>query len=394
MCAVQVIHTVHQTMAARNDLDISAITTRVLIMPCPSDGVLESTYKLNHIDDVRVWLESRYAPAKLSVYNLGARSAPRLPPPVRTVDGASMYGPAAAAGGGGVHAQHAPSLAGMYSMAEDMFGYLCADPAATLCVQSADGGRATAATMVCALFVYAGLVREPEDAMQIVAVRRQPPGLRASEVRYLYYMGDLVRPTPLLPHRKPLALRMLRCAPVPRMTKARDGCRMYAEVQCGDRVVLTTELEYEHLRLWQPHADAQIVIDLNNVMVCGDFVVTLYHARHSALKGMGGGGRQLGIRVCQFQMHSGFVAEQETLIRVERAELDDVPDGPEQVAAAFAVQMEIAVGTADRPMVAPWRPLKQRPDAQVLFGTRLEYEENVDNFGECVCVCGEVTPGI
>lgn len=38
---------------ARTDLDISYITSRVLVMPYPSEG-LESAYKTNHIDDVRV----------------------------------------------------------------------------------------------------------------------------------------------------------------------------------------------------------------------------------------------------------------------------------------------------------------------------------------------------
>lgn len=38
---------------ARTDLDISYITSRLIVMPYPSEG-LESAYKTNHIDDVRV----------------------------------------------------------------------------------------------------------------------------------------------------------------------------------------------------------------------------------------------------------------------------------------------------------------------------------------------------
>lgn len=38
---------------ARTDLDISYITSRIIVMPYPSEG-LESAYKTNHIDDVRV----------------------------------------------------------------------------------------------------------------------------------------------------------------------------------------------------------------------------------------------------------------------------------------------------------------------------------------------------
>lgn len=233
----KVMQTVQQTMA-RTDLDISAITSRILVMPCPSEG-LESTYKTNNIEDIKIYMESRYAPAKMSVYNLGPRTCARIQPPVRTIEGSFMY----------PLSMHAPQLQGMYSMVEDMFGFLSADPKSTLIVQSADSGRSTSATMVCALFIYAGLVTEPEDAMQIFAVKRMPPNLRPSELRYLYYLGDIVRPTPHLPHFKPITLASVTCSPVPRMTRARDGCRMFVEVSCNDKVVVTTIQEYDRMRL-------------------------------------------------------------------------------------------------------------------------------------------------
>lgn len=132
----KVIQSVQQTIA-RTDLDISAITSRVLVMPCPSEG-LESAYKTNNIEDVKVYIESRYALGKVSVYNFGPRSCPRLPPPVRTVEGSFVF----------PLANKAPLLQGMYSLVEDMYGFLSADPKSIVIIQSADNGRATAATMV------------------------------------------------------------------------------------------------------------------------------------------------------------------------------------------------------------------------------------------------------
>lgn len=132
----KVIQTVQQSIA-RTDLDISAITSRILVMPCPSEG-LESAYKTNNIEDVKAYIESRFAPGKVSVYNLGPRSCPRLPPPVRTVEGSFIF----------PLQNHAPLLQGMYSLAEDMFGFLSADPKSVIIIQSADSGRAIAATMV------------------------------------------------------------------------------------------------------------------------------------------------------------------------------------------------------------------------------------------------------
>lgn len=89
---------------------------------------------------------------------------------------------------------------------------------------------------------------EPEDAMQIFAVKRIPPNLRPSEVRYLYYLGDIVRATPHLPHFSPITLSSVTCSPVPRMTKARDGCRIFVEITCNDKVVFSSVQEYDRMR--------------------------------------------------------------------------------------------------------------------------------------------------
>lgn len=361
----KVIQTVQQSIA-RTDLDISSITSRILVMPCPSEG-LESAYKTNNIEDVKIYVESRYAPAKVSVYNFGSRSCARLPPPVRTVEASFVF----------PLANHAPLLQGMYSLAEDMFGFLAADPKSIVIIQSADNGRSTAAVMTCALLIYGHLVREPEDAMQIFAVKRQPPNMRPSQIRYLYYLADIVRTTPHLPHYKPITLTALTCSPVPRTTKARDGCRLYIEIACHDKVVMSTIQEYDKMRLHHA-SEGQVTVNLN-ATICGDFTVTLYHARN-ALKGMG---RPQGIKVCQFQMHTGFISEHETLIHLDRSELDDLMDN-EHIPANFTVSVPIQVGDVERPPSSnpPWIAAKAARNPMMLFSTQLEYEENVDNFSE------------
>jgi cyclin G-associated kinase len=230
----KVMQSVQQTMA-RTDLDISYITQRIIVMPCPTEG-LESAYKTNHIEDVKMYMEQRYPPSKISVYNLGPRCA-RLPPPVRTVECGFIYQP---------NPPKAPSLTHMYSLAEDMYGFLISDPKTVVIIQSPDGGRATASTMVSALMIYAQLVREPEDALQMFAVKRIPPNMKPSELRYLYYAADIVRSH--FPHYNPITLVSINFSPVPRMTKARDGCRLYIEVIANDRVVVSTAQEYDRMR--------------------------------------------------------------------------------------------------------------------------------------------------
>ncbi|XP_029716298.2 cyclin-G-associated kinase [Aedes albopictus] len=362
----KVMQTVQQSIA-RTDLDISYITQRILVMPCPSEGI-ESTYRTNHIEDVKLYLESRYLPTKLSIYNLGPRNCPRLPPPVRTVEGSFLYSPVPAS-------YKAPTLAGLYSLAEDMYGFLNADPKTLIVIQSPDSGKAMAATMVCALLVYSQLVTEPEDAMQIFAVKRTPPNMRASELRYLYYLGDIVRSVPHLPHYYPVTLVSVTASPVPRMTKARDGCRIYVEVASGDRILFSTLQEYDRMRLYSA-AEGKVTLTLN-VTVCGDVTVTLYHARNA----LGGMGRPQGLKICQFQFNTGYIPEEETLINFTKTELDEVPD-VEHVPHGFHVGLSVFVGDSERPPAnqPPWIPAKPQRDPKILFASQLEYEENVDNF--------------
>lgn len=360
----KVMQTVQQSIA-RTDLDISFITQRILVMPCPSEG-LESAYRTNHIDDVKIYLETRFMPAKLSVYNLGSRNCPRLSPPTRTVEANSIYYP------GG---NKAPSLVGMYSLAEDMYGFLSVDPKHVIVIQSSDGGRALAATMLCALLIYAHLVTEPEDALQTFAVKRIPPNLKPSELRYLYYLGDIVRSTPHLPHYNSVTLVSLTIAPVPRMTKARDGCRMFVEVMNNERIIMSTLQEYDRMRLFSV-MEGKISLQLN-VQVQGDVTVTLYHARNA----LGGMGRPQGIKICQFQLNTGYIPEEETLINLMKNDLDDLPD-EEHIPTQFHVGLSVFVGDSERLPAKnpPWLPQKSPRDPKILFSSQLEYEEHVDNF--------------
>uniref|UniRef100_A0A182YJL6 Cyclin-G-associated kinase n=1 Tax=Anopheles stephensi TaxID=30069 RepID=A0A182YJL6_ANOST len=364
----KVMQTVQQSIA-RTDLDMSYITQRIIVMPCPSEGI-ESTYRTNNIEDVKLFLDSRYQPTKLSVYNLvGRNSCPRMPPPVRTVDAGFIYAPVPPQSG------KAPVLTGLYSLVEDIYGFLSADPKTIVIIQSPDCGRALAATVVCALLIYASLVTEPEDAMQMFAIKRTPPSLRASELRYLYYLGDIVRSVPHLPHYKPVTLVSLAVTPVPRMTKARDGCRMYVEVATADRTVFCTLQDYERMRLYHT-SEGKIALAMN-VTVCGDVTISLYHARNA----LGGIGRPQGIKICQLQFHTGFIPEEETLINYDRSELDEVPD-VEHVPQKFSVALSVFVGDSERPPSAspPWNTPKASRDPRTLFASQLEYEENVDNF--------------
>ncbi|KAH8335658.1 hypothetical protein KR074_008577 [Drosophila pseudoananassae] len=359
--STKVMQTMQQSIA-RTDLDISHITSRILVMPCPSDG-FESAYKTNNIEDVRMSLESRFPPQKISIYNFGQRTVPRLPPPVRTVEAGSVYAYPQA---------HAPNLQGLFTVSADMYNFLNADPKSIVVVQTGDSGGCTAATVICALLMYADLLQQPEDAVQVFAVKRHTINLRPSEFRYLYYFGDILRPTPLLPHYKNTNLVSLSCQPVPKMTKARDGCRIYMEVYCNETLLLSTLQDYEKMRLHMA-GPGKIVLPIN-LTVCGDVTIVLYHAR----KGMV---RPQGLKICQFQINTGFIPEPETLMTLRSHDLDDLPDA-EQVATNFCVSLSLAVTDSESPPShnPPWLPSKPKRSPAALFSSDLEYAEMLDNF--------------
>lgn len=47
--------------------------------------------------------------------------------------------------------------------------------------------------LVCGLLLYAKLVTVPEDALQMFAVKRTPINMPPSQLRYLYYLSNIIR---------------------------------------------------------------------------------------------------------------------------------------------------------------------------------------------------------
>lgn len=121
----------------------------------------------------------------------------------------------------------------------------------------------------------------------------------------------------------------------------------------------------------------KIVLPIN-LTVCGDITIILYHARN-ALKGMV---RPQGLKICQFQLQTGFIPEQETLINFRTHDLDDLPDA-DQVSTDFTVSLSINVTDQESPPSRnpPWLPIKSKRNPKNLFSSQMEYDEMVDNFG-------------
>ncbi|KAM3962866.1 cyclin-G-associated kinase isoform 2-T2 [Aphomia sociella] len=366
----KVMQTVQQSIA-RTDLDISYITSRIIVMPYPSEG-LESAYKTNHIDDVRAFLESRHPGGKYCVYNVcrGARSQ------------FSRHG----AGGGGVEAwralwptpsHKAPLLAPFYSLLQDMYQYLGKDDRNALVITCQDG-KMMSCVVLCGLLLYSKLVTVPEDALQIFAVKRCPINIPPSQLRYLYYLSNIVRPEAILPHFRPVTLVSLTIQPVPLFTKARDGCRPYIEIYNEDRLLLSTLQDYDRLHMYTM-AEGKVTLPLDTTLA-GDVCVCVQHARLQL-------GRLHSVPILALHFHTGFLREDQHAIKFTRSEIDGIDESSpvnEHFSSNLTAVISLVVQNGERrkPRSDLWEEDHSFPirTPDVLFSTNLERDETIDNF--------------
>ncbi|CAB3243967.1 unnamed protein product [Arctia plantaginis] len=363
----KVMQTVQQSIA-RTDLDISYITSRLIVMPYPSEG-LESAYKTNHIDDVRAYLESRHPGGKYCVYNAWRGGRLTFPRHVIITDACRALWPTP------VH--RAPLLAPLYSLLQHMYHYLGKDERAA-CVITCQDGKQMSCMLVCGLLLYAKLVTVPEDALQIFAVKRSPINIPPSQLRYLYYLSNIIRPEPILPHFRPVSLVSLTIQPVPLFTKARDGCRPYIEIYNEDRMLLSTLQDYDRLHLYTM-AEGKVTLPLDTTVV-GDVCVCVYHARQQL-------GRVHSVPVLSLHFHTGFLSPNQHAIKFTRSEIDGI-DEISPVNDHFSnnthavISLVVQNGERRKPRSDLWEEdhsfAIRTPD--VLFSTNLERDETIDNF--------------
>ncbi|XP_066598414.1 cyclin-G-associated kinase [Prorops nasuta] len=356
----KVMHTVQQSMA-RTELDASYLTSRILIMPYPADGI-ESAYKANHVEDVRAFLQSRHPPpAKIQLYNLsrGRPNVARLPG--RHIHCSFAYASSDS---------NAPLLSALYQICQDIYRYLHADFNNIVVLYCSDGFHGSA-TVACSLLIYAGALSMTEEAINLFTTRRcQPPQLQPSELRSINYMSMLNNGMP--PHTKPLVLRSILLQPVPLFTRAKDGCRPYVDIYSNGALVFTTKKpEYEEMRLFGM-MEGKILLILGDAAVRGDVTIVVSHARQQL-------GRVIGIKIASLQFHTGYVPMTESAMTFEMRDLDDVPE----VGGKFKIILNCMIGEENVKMSripAPWEAETSKPIPDPLFGSTLEMEETLENF--------------
>ncbi|XP_015603021.1 cyclin-G-associated kinase [Cephus cinctus] len=357
----KVMHSVQQSMA-RTELDASYLTSRLLIMPYPADGI-ESAYRANHVEDVRAFLQARHPPpARIQLYNLsrGRPNVSRLPG--RHIDCSFAYASAES---------NAPLLSALYQICQDIVRYLDANANNIVVLYCTDGNRASA-TIACALLLYSSALASYEEAIALFTTRRcQAPQLQPSELRSINYMGLLA--CGVFPHTKPLVLRSLLLQPVPLFTRAKDGCRPYVEIYSNGALVFSTRRpDYDEMKLFGI-MEGKICLILGDATVRGDVTVVVFHARQQL-------GRVMGIKIASVYFHTGYVPLTESTLIFEKHNLDDAPE----IGGKFRVVLNVMIDedTGKSPAIlAPWdADSSPKPSPDPLFGSTLEMEETLENF--------------
>lgn len=367
----KVINTVQQSIA-RTDLDLSYITSRLLVMPYPAEG-LETAYRTNNAEDIRALLEARHM-GRYCIYNVSGRSYP----PGRLGSGRVID---CCWPGSPLH--RTPSLSAIYKICCDMQIFLETDPK-NVCVVHCTDGKANSALLICAFLIFVDLFDKPEDAAQLFAVKRMPPNLKPSHMRYLHYFASVLKldqsnGLPQIPHNKPITLTSVTLQPVPLFTKVRDGCRPFIEVHQGDEKVLSTIQDYERMRLYNV-TEGRVTIPVN-IKLVGDITIVAYHARNM-LGGVMSQGKPTGIKIGQIQLNSGFLQENETNLVFNRTTLDDMAD-PEHYQDKFEIILQIHVeGVQEQQTQRPlWEShSSQNISVDLLFSSRIERDECFDSF--------------
>lgn len=355
----KVVQQVQSSMTARTGLDMSYITSRLIVMSYPGEG-LEFTTRSNSAEDVRAYLETKYD-SHYCVYNASGRPYP----PARTGIGRLVD-----CGWGGP-VKRTPALHCLYSLCRDMYEYLSQHPT-NVCVVHCQDGKASSGVLVCAFLMFVGFVRLPEQAAQMFAVKRCPPNFQPSELRYLRYLSDVLKSAPFQPHSHPLKLHSITMQPVPLFNKLRDGCRPYVEVYQGDERILSTQLEYEKMTLFNI-TQGKITLPLN-ISIAGDVTLVVYHARHVL-------GRPTGIKILQLQLHTGFTAGNSLTFQMN--ELDDLSEGEHYQSSNFQLILSLEKLPSSNPTPTPWTTHYTQPhpfSPEVLFSSPNEHAALRDTF--------------
>lgn len=312
---------------ARQDLDMTFYTSRLLVMSYPAEG-LESAYR-NHIDDVRAVLESRDAP--YLVVNISGRSydsAIKFGPKIQVIDG----------GGSNNYWKDSKRIAPLYSiisLCDQIFKWMNLNNRNTIvihCMVSClffvlffidflfwitflifKDGKNNSSILTISFLILIGLFNDYHQALKFFLLKRNPLDLTISQYRYLGYITKLKKEEKYMDFfsskKQLVMIRSIKMFGIPLFTKLRDGCRPFLELYSNlSEKIYSTFCDYEKLIqyskginefvIWQ---DINVKFDLTT-----DLYLVIYHARSTISSKMLNQQKPTAIRITSLQFNLFF----------------------------------------------------------------------------------------
>lgn len=274
---------------ASKDVDISYLTSRYLVMSFPAEG-LESAFR-NHIEDVRLLLDSKGAP--YMVVNVSGRSyeSNRFGASVKVLDGGAVW----------KDSKKVPTLRNLITLCDVMFKWASSNQLNTIVVHCMDG-RVNSALLTISFWTLISLIQgnQVERAVKFFASKRlastvngevQEPAkleLAPSHYRYLGYVSLLKndeRYHRFFSTQQTVLIRSVSINGIPLFTKLRDGCRPFVEIYSNmTKQLFSTMGDYDKLEHYTAGSasgpDAVKWRDINaQAHLADDIYLGLFHAR-------------------------------------------------------------------------------------------------------------------
>lgn len=288
-----------QNSIARQDLDMTFYTSRLLVMSYPAEG-LESAYR-NHIDDVRAVLESRDAP--YCVINVSGRSydgTVKFGPKIKVIDGGTDW----------KDPKRVAPLISIISLCDHIFKWMNQNDRHTIVIHCMDG-KNNSSMLTISFLVLIGLFRDYHQAHKFFLLKRNPVELTSSQHRYLNYITKLKKEKYLnfFSMKKQVVIKSIKMVGIPLFTKIRDGCRPFVELYSNlSSKIYSTFTDYEKLIHYTKGINELVIWRDVNVTfdITSDLYLVISHARSTIGSKMLNQQKPTAIRITSLQCNLFF----------------------------------------------------------------------------------------
>lgn len=218
--STKVIDSVQNSMQ-RTDVDLTYITSRLLVMSCPTEGI-ESAAFGNNIDLIKEAIESKHG-RNYRIYNLANRTYKKEK--FSQVIDLGMQ----------LSAVRAPSLALMCKLSANACKFLNENDK-NVCIINCNDGKAISAIAVCTMLMYFKVIRNVDSCLNLFHVKRGAFQLTPCQYKYLRDTQKLFSssrnelPVPFRPSSNECLMLNIVLVGVPLFNRARNGCTPFVEV--------------------------------------------------------------------------------------------------------------------------------------------------------------------